>query len=157
MLSSDLPPSRLARAKLAAEDLIASTPGDRFGLLAFAGEAQVEAPLKIDYETVIATLKELNTKTVARGGTDIAAAIRAGELILGRNGESYKALVLFTDGEELDEDGVAEAERAAKNGIRIFTLGIGSPDGPTIPLPNGQLLRASSGKLVRTKLPHAPS
>jgi Ca-activated chloride channel homolog len=152
MLSTDISPSRLARAKLAAEDLIESVPGDRFGLLAFAGEAQVEAPLTIDYDTVIASLNELNTNTIARGGTDIAAAIRAGELILGRNGESYKALVLITDGEELDEDGVAEAERAAKNGIRIFTVGIGSPDGATIPLPNGQLLRDSSGKIVRTKL-----
>jgi Ca-activated chloride channel family protein len=130
-------------------------PGDRFGLLAFAGEAQVEAPLTIDYDTVIATLNELNTNTIARGGTDIAAAIRAGELILGRNGENYKALVLITDGEELDEDGVAEAERAAKNGIRVFTVGIGSPDGATIPLPNGQLLRDSSGKIVRTKLDEA--
>jgi Ca-activated chloride channel homolog len=155
MLSTDISPSRLARAKLTAEDLIESMPGDRFGLLAFAGEAQVEAPLTIDYDTVIATLNELNTNTIARGGTDIASAIRAGELILGRNGENYKALVLITDGEELDEDGVAEAERAAKNGIRIFTVGIGSPDGATIPLPNGQLLRDSSGKIVKTKLDEA--
>jgi Ca-activated chloride channel family protein len=155
MLSTDVTPSRLARAKLAAEDLIGSMPGDRFGLLAFAGEAQVEAPLTIDYETVIATLNELNTNTVARGGTNIAAAIRASELILGRNGESYKALVLITDGEELDEDGVAEAERASKNGIRIFTVGVGSADGATIPLPNGQLLRDSNGKIVRTKLDEA--
>jgi Ca-activated chloride channel family protein len=152
MLSTDISPSRLARAKLATEDLIESMPGDRFGLLAFAGEAQVEAPLTIDYDTVIATLNELNTNTIARGGTDIASAIRASELILGRNAENYKALVLFTDGEELDEDGVAEAERAAKNGIRIFTVGVGSPDGATIPLPNGQLLRDSSGKIVKTKL-----
>lgn len=155
MLSTDVAPSRLARAKLAAEDLIESMPGDRFGVLAFAGEAQVEAPLTIDYDTVIATLNELNTNTVARGGTDIAAAIRAGELILGRNGENYKALVLITDGEELDEDGIAEAEHAAKNGIRIFTVGVGSPDESTIPLPNGQLLRDSSGKIVRTKLDEA--
>ncbi|HEX3443207.1 MAG TPA: VWA domain-containing protein, partial [Chthoniobacterales bacterium] len=155
MLSTDVEPSRLTRAKLAAEDLIESMPGDRFGLLAFAGEAQVEAPLTIDYDTVIATLNELNTNTVARGGTDIAAAIRAGELILGRNGESDKALVLITDGEELDEDGIAEAEHAAKNGIRIFTVGVGSPDESTIPLPNGQLLRDSSGKIVRTKLDEA--
>ena len=64
MLSSDLSPSRLARAKLAAEDLIESMPGDRLGLLAFAGEAQVEAPLTIDYDTIIGTLNELNTNTV---------------------------------------------------------------------------------------------
>jgi Ca-activated chloride channel family protein len=155
MLSTDVVPSRLARAKLAAEDLIESMPGDRFGLLAFAGDAQVEAPLTIDYDTVIATINELNTSTVARGGTDIAAAIRAGELILGRNGESYKALVLITDGEELDEDGVAEAQRASKSGIRIFTVGVGSSDGAAIPLPNGQLLRDSTGKVVKTRLDEA--
>jgi Ca-activated chloride channel family protein len=155
MLSNDAAPSRLARAKLAAEDLIQSMPGDRFGVVAFAGEAQVEAPLTVDYDTVIATLHELNTNTIGRGGTDVAAAIRASELILGRNGENYKALVLITDGEELDEDGVAAAERAAKNGIRIFTVGVGSPEGATIPLPNGQLLRDSSGKVVRSKLDEA--
>jgi Ca-activated chloride channel family protein len=152
MLSTDLAPSRLARAKLAAEDLIDSTPGDRFGLLAFAGEAQVEAPLTTDYDTVIATINELNTNTVARGGTDIAAAVRASELILGRNGEGYKALVLITDGEEVDEVGLTEAERASKNGIRIFAVGVGTSDGATIPLPNGQLLRDSSGRVVKTKL-----
>jgi Ca-activated chloride channel family protein len=155
MLSTDASPSRLTRAKLAAEDLIESMPGDRFGLLAFAGEAQVEAPLTVDYDTVIASLNELNTNTVGRGGTDIAAAIRASQLILGRNSESYKALVLITDGEELDEDGVVEAERAAKNGIRIFTVGVGSSEGTTIPLQNGQLLRDNSGKVVKTKLDEA--
>jgi Ca-activated chloride channel homolog len=155
MLSTDVAPTRLARAKLAAEDLIESMPGDRFGLVAFAGEAQVEAPLTIDYDTVIGTLNELNTNTVARGGTNIAAAIRASELILGRNGESYKALVLITDGEELDEDSVAEAERASKSGVRIFTVGVGSAEGATIPLPNGQLLRDNSGKIVRTRLDEA--
>lgn len=155
MLSTDVAPSRLVRAKLAAEDLIESMPGDRFGLLAFAGEAQVEAPLTIDYDTVIATVNELNTNTVARGGTNFAAAIRASELILGRNGDTYKALVLITDGEELDEDGIAEAERAAKSGIRIFTVGVGSSEGATIPLPNGQLLRDSIGKVVKSKLDEA--
>lgn len=155
MLSTAATPSRLARAKLAAEDLIDSMPGDRFGLLAFAGEAQLEAPLTIDYETVIETLIRLDTNTVARGGTDIAAAIRASELFLGHNDESYRALVLITDGEELDEDGVAEAERASKKGIRIFTVGVGSADGATITLPNGQLLRDSGGKVVKSKLDEA--
>jgi Ca-activated chloride channel family protein len=152
MLSTDMAPNRLARAKLAAEDLIEAMPGDRFGVLAFAGEAQVEAPLTIDYDSVIGTINELTTNTVARGGTDIAAAIRAGELILGRNGEGYKAMVLITDGEEFDEDSVAEAERAGSNGVRIFTVGIGSGEGGTIPLPNGQLHRDSTGKVVRTRL-----
>jgi Ca-activated chloride channel homolog len=155
MLSTDVAPNRLSRAKLAAEDLTDAMPGDRFGVLAFAGEAQVEAPLTIDYETVIGTIKELSPNTVARGGTDIAAAIRVGELILGRNGEEYKAMVLITDGEEFDEDSVAEAERAGREGVRIFTVGVGSSDGGTIPLPNGQLHRDNTGKVVRSSLDEA--
>ena len=152
MLAGDVSPNRLGRAKLVAEDLIAALPEERVGLIAFAGEADVQAPLTVDHETVIDAINHLDTNTIARGGTDIASAIRAAELALGQKGKSLRALVLLTDGEELDEDGVEAARRAAQSGIRIFTIGIGSANGSQITLPNGQLLRDRDGEVVTSKL-----
>jgi Ca-activated chloride channel homolog len=152
MLASDVSPSRLARAKLVAEDLIAALPNDRIGLIAFAGDADVQAPLTIDHDTVIDTLNHLDTNSVARGGTDIAAAIRVAQLALGHKDKSFRALVLLTDGEELDEDGVEAAQKAAEAGIRIFTVGVGSPGGTQITLPNGQVLRDRTGNVVISRL-----
>jgi Ca-activated chloride channel homolog len=152
MLAGDVSPNRLGRAKLVAEDLIAAMPEERIGLIAFAGEADVQAPLTVDHETVIDAINHLDTNTIARGGTDIASAIRAAELALGQKSKSSRALVLLTDGEELDEDGVEAARKAAQSGIRIFTIGIGSPNGSQIMLPNGQVLRDRNGEVVTSKL-----
>src|ERR1700751_1638812 len=155
MLAKDVSPSRLERANLVAEDLIAALPEERVGLIAFAGEAEVQAPLTVDHETVIDAINHLDTNSMARGGTDIAAAIRAAELALGQKSKSLRALVLLTDGEELDEDGVEAARKAAQSGIRIFTIGIGSPNGSQITLPNGQVLRDRDGEVVTSKLDEA--
>ena len=95
-------------------------------LIAFAGAAQVEAPLTVDYQTVLEAINQLDTKTVERGGTDITAAIHSAELALGKSEGFYRALVLLTDGEDLEEDAVAAAKEAASYGIRIFTVGIGT-------------------------------
>jgi Ca-activated chloride channel homolog len=152
MLANDVVPNRLTRAKLTAEDLIHAMPGDRFGLIAFAGEAQVEAPLTLDFSNVLDALAKLNTDTVERGGTDFAAAIRGAEQALGKQPGNYKAMVLFTDGEELDEDGLTAAKDAAKFGIRIFTIGVGSPEGSTILSESGSPLRDRNGQVVHSKL-----
>ena len=155
MLATDVSPSRLGRAKLAAEDLLTSLPDERIGLLAFAGEAEVQAPLTTDHETIVDTLNHLDTNSIARGGTDIAAAIRAAELALGQKSKSLRALVLLTDGEELDEDGIEAARRAAQSGIRIFTIGVGTPSGSQIFLSNGQPLRDRDGTIVVSRLDEA--
>jgi Ca-activated chloride channel family protein len=154
MLSTDIAPDRLTRAKLAAQDLLNMMKGDRFGLIAFAGASQVEAPLTIDYQTVVEAINQLNTRTVERGGTDISASIYSAELALGRSEQSYRSLVLFTDGEDLDEDSVAAAREAAASGIRIFTVGIGTKEGSLIPMgpDNQQYLRDKNGQLVRSRL-----
>jgi Ca-activated chloride channel homolog len=153
MLSTDIAPDRLTRAKLAAQDILNTMKGDRFGLIAFAGAAQVEAPLTVDYETVVDAVNQLNSKTVERGGTDISASIYSAEFALGRSEQSYRALVLFTDGEDLEEDSIAAAREAATSGIRIFTVGIGTKEGSLIPGPeNRQYLRDKYGQLVRSRL-----
>ena len=154
MLSTDVAPNRMMRGKLAAQDILDAMKGDRFGLVAFAGAAQVEAPLTVDYQTVLDAINQLDTKTVERGGTDITAAIESAELALGKSEGPYHALVLLTDGEDLEEDAVAAAKQAASYGIRIFTVGIGTPEGSAIPVdPDHQeYLRDRNGDLVRSRL-----
>ena len=154
MLSTDYPPNRLARAKLAAQDILDAMRGDRFGLIAFAGAAQVEAPLTIDYQTVLDAINQLDTKTVDRGGTDLTSAIHAAELALGKSEGSFRAMVLLTDGEDLEEDAIAAAKEAATYGIRIFTVGIGTKEGSTIPVDSDhqEFLRDRNGQTVRSHL-----
>jgi Ca-activated chloride channel homolog len=157
MLSTDYAPNRLARAKLAAQDILDAMRGDRFALIAFAGAAQVEAPLTVDYQTVLDAITQLDTKTVERGGTDLTSAIQSAELALGKSDSFYRALVLLTDGEDLEEDAVAAAKEAGSHGIRIFTVGIGTKEGSTIPLDSDrqELLRDRNGQTVRSHLDEA--
>src|SRR5580700_1291202 len=154
MLSTDFAPDRMTRAKLAAQDIMDAMKGDRFALVAFAGAAQVEAPLTVDYQTVLDAINQLDTKTVERGGTDITSAIQSAELALGKSEGPYRALVLLTDGEDLEEDAVAAAKHAASYGIRIFTVGIGTKEGSAIPIdPDHHVyLQDSEGQTVRSRL-----
>ncbi|MFZ4776340.1 MAG: VWA domain-containing protein, partial [Terrimicrobiaceae bacterium] len=156
MLATDIAPNRLTRAKLLTQDLIRLLKGDRVGLVAFAGSAFLQAPLTLDYTAVINSLDELDTNVIPKGGTNIAAAIATAEQAFGKAEGQTRALVILTDGEELDADGVAAARKAAEQGIRIFTVGIGSPEGSLIPFRSEEgrqdFVRDTSGKPVQSRL-----
>lgn len=156
MLATDVAPSRLARAKLVAQDLLRLVRGDRLGLIAFAGSAFLQAPLTLDYSAVLASLDELDTAVIPKGGTNIAEAIRTAEQAFGKGEGHTRALIILTDGEELDADGVSAAKRAAALGVRIFTVGIGSGEGSLIPLRTEgggtDFVRDSDGKPVQSRL-----
>jgi Ca-activated chloride channel family protein len=156
MMATDVSPTRLARAKLFTQDLVRLMQGDRVGLIAFAGSAFLQAPLTLDYSAVTNSLDELDTDLIPVGGTNLAAAINGALEAFGKAEGNTRALVVLTDGEELDADGIAAAKRAAQEGIRIFTVGIGSPEGSLIPirLDDGQpdFVRDKAGKPVTSKL-----
>lgn len=156
MLATDVPPDRLSRAKLLTQDFLRLLKGDRVGLIAFAGSAFLQAPLTLDYSAVVNSLDELDTNVIPKGGTNIAAAISTAEEAFGKAEGQTRALIILTDGEELDADGIAAAKRAKDLGIRIFAIGIGSPEGSLIPF-RGQdgrqdFVRDSSGKPVQSRL-----
>ncbi len=159
MLATDIAPSRLARAKLLTQDLVRLLKGDRVGLVAFAGSAFLQAPLTLDYTAVINSLDELDTNVIPKGGTNIAAAIAIAEQAFGKAEGQTRALVILTDGEELDADGIAAARKAAAAGIRIFTVGIGSAEGSLIPFRSEEgkqdFVRDVSGKPVQSRLDEA--
>lgn len=152
MLAPDVAPSRLERAKLLAEDLISDLGSDRLGLVAFAGSAFLQAPLTLDHGAVLAALDELDTSVIPKGGTNIGAAIRTAEEAFGKAEGFSRALIIISDGEELDADGVAAAKAAGADGIRIFTVGVGSAEGSEIPLGGGDFVRDPSGKVVQSRL-----
>lgn len=155
MLANDLPPNRLTRAKMAARDLIGQLQGDRVGLVAFAGSAFLQAPLTIDYGAVLNALQELDPKIIPRGGTNIAQAIETAIDAFGKGESESRAIVLFTDGEELDENAVKLAKKYADQ-ITIFTVGVGSEEGAIIPVPKEgggtDFVRDAGGEVVRSQL-----
>lgn len=159
MLATDVAPTRLARAKLVAQDILRQVQGDRLGLIAFAGSAFLQAPLTLDYNAVMNSLSELDTSIIPKGGTNIAAAINMAIDAFGKGEGQTRALVIMTDGEELDADGIAAAKKAGELGVRIFTVGVGSSDGSLIPLRTEgggtDFVRDTDGKPVRSRLDEA--
>ncbi len=156
MLSNDVQPSRLQRVKLATQDLLDELQGDRVGLIAFAGRAFLQAPLTIDYSAAVEAINDLDTSTIPEGGTNISGALDLAVQTFGKSAIGNRALIIFTDGEELSGDAIKAAKTATDAGVRIFTVGVGTPEGSLIPL-NGErggtnFVKDSSGQVVKSKL-----
>ncbi len=156
MLAQDVKPDRLTRAKMAIEDLLEKMDGDRVGLIAFAGNSFLQCPLTLDYDAFRQSLDAIDTKIIPRGGTDIAAAIHEAESALEGSGKNERILVLLTDGEDLEGSALEAAKAAAKNGLKIFTVGIGSANGELIPVRDEkggtQFMKDASGQFVKSRL-----
>lgn len=155
MLTQDVKPNRIDRAKLAILDLVKELQGDRVGLIAFAGTAFAQCPLTLDYAAFSESLRAVNVGIIPKGGTALAQAIDAGvQAFEGRQGK-HAALVLMTDGED-HEGGIDDAaKKAAEAGIKVYTVGIGTPAGELIAVENeGQrsFLKDRSGQVVKSRL-----
>lgn len=156
MLSNDVPPNRLQRVKLATQDLVSELQGDRVGLIAFAGRAFLQAPLTIDYDAAVEAINDLDTNTIPEGGTNISEAIDLATQTFGKSAIGNRAVIIFTDGEELNGDALKSAQAAMDSGVRIFTVGVGTPEGSLIPI-QGEgggtgFVKDSKGQVVKSKL-----
>jgi Ca-activated chloride channel family protein len=156
MLSNDVAPSRLQRVKLAAQDLLGELQGDRVGLIAFAGRAFLQAPLTIDYDAAVDAINDLDTTTIPEGGTNISAAIELAVKTYGKSAIGNRALIIFTDGEELNGEAIKAAKTAADTGVRIFTVGVGTAEGSLIPITGDSggtaFVKDGNGQVVKSKL-----
>ncbi|MFN8179845.1 MAG: VWA domain-containing protein [bacterium] len=155
MLARDIPPSRLDRARHEISAFLDGLKGDRVALVAFAGDAFLECPLTLDYGAARMFLDVMDTHSVSRQGTDIGAAIRTSLGAFGQGEDKYRAIVLVTDGEDQTGDGLRAAEEAARRGIKVYTIGVGSESGEPIPLPDdagGGYKKDKGGQVIMTTL-----
>jgi Ca-activated chloride channel homolog len=151
MLATDVKPNRLARAKLAVQDLVAELHGDRVALVPFAGTAFLQCPLTLDYGAFAQSLDAVDVGLIPRGGTALTTAIDTSlEAFEGRQG-SHQAVVLITDGEDHEGDVKEAAKRAAERGVKIYTVGIGTTDGELIPAESGYV-KDRAGQVVKSRL-----
>ncbi len=156
MLAEDFEPNRLERTKYAINKLFDGLDQDRVGLVVFAGEAKVQLPITTDYRMARAFARKIDPSLVSVQGTDLAQAISLASLSFSNSeGENRsRAIILITDGEGHEGDVLAAARRAREQEIRIFTIGIGTPEGAPIRI-GGDFIRDENGDMVVSKLDEA--
>lgn len=135
MWAEDVKPNRLAAVKKELSEWLKQASGDRVGLVVFAGEAQVQAPITFDYQAFGRVLDITSPRSISQGGTNIPKAIEVASKLLTKSGLDTRALVIISDGENLDGDAVGAARTAhAANDLTIFTVGIGTAAGEKVPI-----------------------
>jgi Ca-activated chloride channel family protein len=157
MLAEDIKPNRLEKAKHEVSKLIELLEGDRIGIVAFSGMAHVQCPLTLDYSAARLFLSIIDTDLIPQPGTAIGDAIRTSIKAFNREERKHKVLILITDGEDHESKPLEIAEEAEQEGIIIYTVGIGSPQGVPIPIYDRSGFQSGfkkdrSGGVVTTKL-----
>jgi Ca-activated chloride channel family protein len=155
MLAEDIAPNRLARAKLAALDLMQQARSDRLGLVAFAGSAFLQCPLTIDDNAFRQSVEAVDVNIIPSGGTALAEAINIARTAF-KEGDNHKVLVIFSDGEDNDEGALDAAQVAAQEGLRIFTVGVGTAEGELLRTKDAKgrtdYIRDDQGNVVKSRL-----
>lgn len=152
MLARDVAPNRLEKAKLELAGLVDKLKGNRMGIVAFAGEAVIQCPLTLDRNAVKLFLSTVSPNLISFQGTAIGKAIGAATQAFSEKEKDSKALILLTDGEDHDPDSKQYVQRAKAAGVRIFTIGIGTADGGTVPEGSGKYKKDRQGQVVLSKL-----
>lgn len=160
MLAEDMKPNRLERAKMEINNLLDILQGDQIGIVVFAGEAYTQCPLTLDYDAARMFLGIIDANSVSQPGTDLGKAILQAVDSYPKGQKKYKTVILLTDGEDHNGNALKMAEKAASEGIKIFTIGIGSGAGEPIPLRDGDgkiigYKKDDSGQMVLSKLDEA--
>ncbi len=157
MLAEDIKPNRLERAKYEIAHFIDNLQGDRIGVICFAGTSFVQCPLTLDYAAAKLFLKAIDTQIIPIGGTAIGKAIEKSCQAFIKEERKHKVLILLTDGEDHESEPLEAAKEAAREGIKIYTIGLGSEAGEPIPLKNEKganngYLKDRKGNIVMSKL-----
>lgn len=154
MMATDIQPNRLERAKQAVIKLLDKLDHDRISLIVFAGEAYTQLPLTTDYPAAKMFISSIETEMIPQQGTAIGMAIEHGLKSFSPSEEKNKALIIITDGENHENDAIEKAKEAATKGIKVYTIGMGLPQGGPIPIKGrtNEFHRDKSGNVVITKL-----
>ncbi len=133
MFAQDLSPDRLTRAKTEIAQLLDHLSTDRVGITAFAGECFVMCPLTTDIQAAKLFLDVISPTAMPKPGTDLAKAMQVSSSLFNPREETYKALIIFTDGDNLTGDPVAAVEQLKDQGIKLFAIGVGTTEGSPVP------------------------
>jgi Ca-activated chloride channel homolog len=157
MLAEDIKPNRLERAKQEITALVNRMKDDKIGMIVFAGDAYTQLPITTDYISAKMFLANINPEIVSKQGTAIASAIDLGAKSFTQDDEAAKVIVVISDGENHEGDAVEAAKRAAAKGIKVYTIGMGSPSGAPIPLSHmggdqGGFLKDRQGEVVISRM-----
>ncbi len=155
MLAEDILPNRLERAKRAISQLVDKLSNDKIGMIVFAGEAYTQLPITADYVSAKLFLNSISPEIVPTQGTAIGAAIELGVKSFNPQFVGNKAMIIITDGENHEDDAIGAAKKASEQGIIIYTIGMGLPQGGPIPDPaNGprSYRKDREGNIIVTKL-----
>ena len=154
MLAKDVLPNRLEKAKLELSTLIEKLKGDRVGIVAFAGEALIQCPLTLDKSAVKLFLSTVNPNLVSYQGTAIGKAIGTSLQAFTDKEKESKAIILLTDGEDQEGAAVSAAKAARDAGVRIYTIGVGTAEGSTLPEEPGKegYKKDQQGRVVFSRL-----
>ena len=152
MLAQDVIPSRLEKSKLLIEDLVDHFTNDKVGLVVFAGDAFVQLPITNDYVSAKMFLQNINPSLITTQGTDLARAISLSQSCFTQREHIGRAIIVITDGEDLEGGALEAAREAYKKGINVFILGVGTSKGAPIPDGNGGYLKDNNGQIVLSAL-----
>jgi len=156
MMADDVKPHRLEYAKNQIKDLLKVLNGDRIGLVIFAGTSFAQCPLTLDYGAFKLFLDTVTVDMISRQGTDIGGAIKKAISMFRKGTRKHRAIILITDGEDHEERVEAAINMAKKEGIPVYTVGVGSVEGTPIPVfdenGNRSYLKDRDGNIVLSKM-----
>lgn len=148
MRAEDVVPSRLDKSKMLVENMVDNFTNDKVGLVVFAGDAFIQLPITSDYVSAKMFLQNTDPSLIATQGTDLAGAIELSSKSFTQQDKVGRAILIITDGEDHEGEAIEAAEKARKNGIRVFVLGVGSTKGSPVPDGNGGYMKDNSGQEV---------
>lgn len=148
MRAEDVVPSRLDKSKMLVENMVDNFTNDKVGLVVFAGDAFIQLPITSDYVSAKMFLQNTDPSLIATQGTDLAGAIELSSKSFTQQDKVGRAILIITDGEDHEGGAIEAAEKARKNGIRVFVLGVGSTKGSPVPDGNGGYMKDNSGQEV---------
>lgn len=156
MLAEDVAPNRIEKAKQLVTQIINNLGSDRVGIIAYAGSAFPQLPITTDYSSAKMFLNSMNTDMLSSQGTAIKEAIELAQTYYNDEEQTNRVLVLISDGEDHEGDVTQMVESAIDNGIKIFTIGVGTEKGGRIPLKKNGIIQSfkkdNQGETVITKL-----
>jgi Ca-activated chloride channel homolog len=159
MKAEDIKPSRLDNAKREISEMLNNFQNDRIGIIVFAGDSYLQLPLTTDYDAARLLLSTIDVDIVPVPGTAIGSAIRLAMKSFVQGEKKHRAIIIVTDGENHEDDAIAAAKEAGKDGIVVHTVGMGSPLGAPIPVYQNNVQvgfrKDNEGNTVVTKLDQA--